>query len=101
MTAYEAPTVTLLGRIVYRGEQDRSFTIESADGWLLGITERENGTFDAVLVGPIGGSPYASHLRATADEAIEKACDFLRDQLRQPAAAAAVRLLASLEVGAR
>lgn len=98
MIAYEAPTVTLLGRIISRGEHDRSFIAATPTAWVLGITERDNASFDAIIIDPNGGTPYGSHLRATVDEAVEKACDYLRDQLKQPTSAAALRMLALVEI---
>ena len=98
MNRYEAPTVTEIGRIVSRSEHDRGFEVQSINGWRLVISERDNGTFDASLVGPDGTSPYESRFRSSAEEAIEKACSYLRDFLRQQSAARALRLMGSLEV---
>lgn len=97
MSVYSPPTVTLLGRIISRAEQDRGFAVESVDGWTLGIIERENANFDAVLVRPGGSISYVSRLRASASEAIEKACGYLHHNLGRPDAAAALRTLAMLE----
>lgn len=98
---YEKPTVTLLGRINSRADapgDDRTVvSVDTPSGWSLVIVQRAPG-FDITVTDPFGLVPYSSRWRETIEEAIEKSCDYVRDQLGQPHVATALRLMAQAEV---
>jgi hypothetical protein len=101
---YEKPTVTLIGRINSHGASEAGgdrvmVDVETESGWRLRIVARATDDgFDATLTNPFGSVPYESRRRATAEEAVEKACDFLRDQIGYSHVATVMRLMAETEL---
>lgn len=95
MRPYEAPTVTLLGRIESR--TGGGFIVVTVDYWSLHIAARTNGTFDAELISPTGKGVYTSHFRPTSAEAVERATSYLERFLGEARAAQALRAMAQAE----